>query len=126
MKASDHEIIAAIPAIPGCTSASETRKFRIRAGASHEVTITPKPCGRLEIDSRGSGQGRFTLTTTDRQYSKDGTIPLSSALVLPIGHYELRVVRTDATVPCAAYVDEVDIKVDDTARKTFAFICGAK
>jgi eukaryotic-like serine/threonine-protein kinase len=125
MKVGDHEIIVAIPALPGCESASLTRTVRVRAGGSREETITPKPCGRLEIDSRGSGQGRFTLTG-DGQYSKDGTIPLGSALVIPVGHYNLRVVRTDATVPCAAYADEVDIKVDETARKTFAFICGAK
>ncbi|MGH7695077.1 MAG: serine/threonine-protein kinase [Gemmatimonadaceae bacterium] len=126
MKAGDHEVIAAIPAIPGCESASVTKTIRIRAGGSREETITPKPCGRLEIDSRGSGQGRFTLTAAEAQYNRDGTIPLSAALVLPIGHYNLRVVRTDATVPCAAYADEVDIKVDETARTTFAFICGAK
>ena len=125
MKAGEHEIIVAIPALPGCESASLTRTVRVRAGGSREETITPKPCGRLEIDSRGSGQGRFTLTG-DGQYSKDGTIPMGSALVIPVGHYNLRVVRTDATVPCAAYADEVDIKVDETARKTFAFICGAK
>lgn len=126
IKVGDHEIIAAIPALPGCESASVTRNVQVRTGSAREVTITPKPCGRLEIDSRGSGQGRFTLTAGDGQYSKDGTIPMGSALVLPIGHYNLRVVRTDATVPCAAYADEVDIKVDETARKTFAFICGAK
>jgi serine/threonine-protein kinase len=126
MKAGDHEVIVAIPAIDGCLSASVTRTIRIRLGGTREETITPKPCGRLEIDSRGSGQGRFTLTAAEGQFNKDGTIPLTSALVLPIGRYNLRVVRTDATVPCAAYVDEVDIKVDETARRTFAFICGAK
>lgn len=126
VKAGEHEIFATIPAIPGCTSASVTRSVRVRAGGMREETITLRPCGRLEIDSRGSGQGRFTVTAQDGQFSKDGTIPLDAPLVLPIGRYSLRVTRTDATVPCAAYLDEVDIKVDDTARKTFAFICGAK
>jgi eukaryotic-like serine/threonine-protein kinase len=126
VKAGDHEIIAAIPAIPGCESASVTKTVRVRSGGAREETITPRPCGRLAIDSRGR-QGRFTLSAVGGQYSKDGTIPLNTELVLPVGHYNLRAVRTDATEPCAPYSDDdVEIKVDETTRKTFAFICGPK
>ncbi len=125
MKAGDHEVIVAIPAIPGCESASVTKSVRVRAGGSREETITPRPCGTLEIDGRGS-QGRFTLSAAEGPWRKDGTLPLSSPLVVPIGHYNLRVTRTDATEPCAPYLDEVDIKVDEPVRKSFAFICGPK
>jgi len=126
VKAGEHEIIAAIPAIPGCESASVTKTIRVRSGGAREETITPRPCGRLAIDSRGR-QGRFTVTAVEgQQYSKDGTIPLNIELVLPVGRYNLRAVRTDTTEPCAPYQDDVEIKVDETARKTFAFICGPK
>ena len=125
LKAGDHEIVAAIPAIPGCESASITKTVRVRAGGSREEPITPRPCGRLAVDSRGR-QGRFTVAAVEGQYSKDGTVPMSTELVLPVGRYNLRATRTDAAEPCAPYVDEVEIKVDETARKTFAFICGPK
>lgn len=125
IKSGDHEIGVAIPAIPGCESAAITRAVRLRAGASREETLTPRPCGRLEIDGRGS-QGQFTITATEGSYRRNGTIPLKDPLVLPVGVYNLRVVRTDTTEPCAPYLDEVDIKLDQPVRKSFAFICGPK
>lgn len=124
MKVGDHEVIVAIPAIPGCASASITRNVRVRAVGARVETITPKPCGRLELDARGR-QARFTVTAVDGQYSKEGTIP-SEPIVLPVGRYNLRATRTDNTDPCAPYIAEVEISADATARQTFAFICGPK
>ncbi len=126
MRAGDHELIVAIPAIAGCPSASETRKVRVRAGGSREETITPRPCGTLEIDARGR-QGRFTVTGTDAGVRKEGLVPVANGIVLPIGRYNLTIVKTDGTDYCAPYTEnDIEIAAGATQRKIIRFLCDPK
>ncbi len=123
LPAGDHEVVASISAIQGCEWATVKRSIRVRAGSLVERTLTPRECGRLELDARGR-EGRYTLTAAEGQVSnRQGTIPLSSPLVLPIGRYNLRVIKTDGSDFCVEYTAEVEIEVDATTRQTFAFIC---
>jgi len=57
--AGDHEVVASIPAIQGCEAATVKRSIRVRAGSAVERTLTPRQCGRLELDARGR-EGRYT------------------------------------------------------------------
>jgi serine/threonine protein kinase len=121
----DHEIAVTLRTLPGCETASMTRSVRLRAGASREETLTPRPCGALEIDGRGR-QGRYTVTATEGQLRKEGTIPLSAPVVLPVGRYSLTVVKTDGTDYCAPYTDEVEVTAGATQRKPIRFLCGTQ
>ncbi len=125
LRPGDHEIVATLRTLPGCETASLTRSVRLRAGASREETLTPRPCGSLEIDGRGR-QGRYTVAATEGQFRKEGTIPLSAPMVLPVGRYSLTVVKTDGTDYCAPYTDEVEVTAGATQRKTIRFLCGTQ
>jgi hypothetical protein len=111
-----------MPAMPGCETATLKRSIRLRPGAAKEETVSLRPCGSLEIDGRGR-QGRFTVRALEGGLRKEGTFPMQSPLVLPIGRYSLTAEKTDGTDYCAAYTDEVDIAANKADRKSIAFLC---
>jgi hypothetical protein len=66
------------------------------------------------------------VTATEGQLRKEGTIPLSAPVVLPVGRYSLTVVKTDGTDYCARYTDEVEVSAGATQHKTIRFLCGTQ
>lgn len=122
----EHEIVATLRTMSGCETATVTRPVRVRAGGVREETLTPRPCGSLEIDGRGR-QGRYTVVSTEGQFRKEGTIPLNAPVVLPVGRYSLTVVKTDGTDYCAPYTDtDVEVTAGAKLRKPIRFLCGAQ
>jgi serine/threonine-protein kinase len=123
LRVGDYEIVASLPAIAGCEWATLTRQVRLRAAVNREETVTPRPCGSLELDARGR-QARFTVSAQEGTLRREGTIPRSEPLILPVGRYNLTVVKTDGTDYCAAYSEEFEIAAHGTQRKAIAFLCG--
>ncbi|MGQ0643854.1 MAG: serine/threonine-protein kinase [Gemmatimonadaceae bacterium] len=122
----EHEVSVTVPTMLGCEWASITRPIRVRPNAAREETVTPRPCGALEIDARGR-QGRFTVTATEGGLRREGTVPQQSGLVLPVGRYNLTVSKTDGTDYCAPYTEnDVEITAGQTERKSIRFLCDPK
>ena len=127
VRAGDHEIVATLRTIPGCETATVTRPVRVRAGASRDETLTPRPCGLLEIVGRNNTRGQYTVSSADGNLRREGAVPLANPLVLPVGRYLVKVVKTpDGTDYCAPYEAEFEIKPDGPARAFFSFLCGPK
>lgn len=125
LKPGDHEVVVSIPAIPGCESATVTRQVRVRAGALRAETLTPRLCGFLALVGRNNTPGTYAVSAAEGGLRKEGTVPLANPIVLPVGRYVLKVVKTpDGTDYCAPYDEEFDIKADSTHRATFVFLCG--
>lgn len=126
LRPGNHEVVASIPAMAGCEWASVSRTVRIRAGGAREETVTPRPCGILEIDGR-STRGQYTVSAIEGALRREGTVPLPNPLILPVGRYRLYVVKMpDVSAICTAFDVEFEVKAGDTHRETFQLLCGPK
>ncbi|MEW5917024.1 MAG: protein kinase [Gemmatimonadota bacterium] len=122
LPAGDYELLASIPAIPGCESATLKRTVRVRASTGREETVTLRPCGSLEVDGRGR-QGRFRVRAADGGTPREGTFPMERPLVLPIGRYTLTAEKTDGTDFCVQYTEEFEVVASEVHKKSIAFLC---
>ena len=122
LKPGVYVVSAAVPAPTGCESARAEERFRLRAGASHTVTLQPRSCGLLQITAPNATAGaRYTLTG-EGGTRREGSLPLGAPLVLPVGTYVLRVLQAQ----CAPYEQgDVKIEAEVTTPLTFRLLCGS-
>ncbi|MEO6446257.1 MAG: serine/threonine-protein kinase [Gemmatimonadaceae bacterium] len=122
LKPGEYAVEASVPASAGCESATTTERVRVRAGAAAAVTLTPRPCGTISINmlNVAASGARYVVVSNDGAFRREGGLPLSGGLIVPIGQY-----RVTAQQPmCAAYVDDaVVVAADRTTPLTFRVIC---
>lgn len=121
LKPGDYVVGASIPASAGCDWASVEQRVRVRAGGTHNVTLTPRACGTIVINLRNVTSGaRYSIVSADGTVRRDGSLPSEGGIVVPAGQY-----RVSAQQPlCAPYADDnVTVVADRATRLTFSVIC---
>jgi hypothetical protein len=122
-----YTVTATVLSIPGCSSNTVNRAVDLRAGATQNVNLNPRPCGWLEIEGEGrrgnqrvDGLTRYRILSGTNQIAS-GILPLKEPLVLPVGRYE--VIVSQAT--CADNNAIVTISAEQRAKVGPAWlICG--
>ncbi len=121
LKPGEYTVSASIPASSGCDWATVEEKVRVRAGGSHALTLSPRPCGTITINMLNVANGaRFSVVSTDGGVKVEGALPRDGGIVVPTGEY-----RVTAQQPlCAPYSNEsVTVVADRATRLTFRVIC---
>ncbi|MFN8572598.1 MAG: serine/threonine-protein kinase [Gemmatimonadaceae bacterium] len=118
LRPGDVVVTAAIDAIEGCETARVEQSVRLRAGALREVPLTPRPCGTVAIEGQPAG-ANYTVVSADGAIRHEGTLPLSRALVLPVGPYKFTALKPR----CAAYEQEFSLSAGEAMRIPFRMIC---
>jgi hypothetical protein len=92
---------------------------RIRAGVAEKLTLSPRPCGTLEIKARNAATGaRFTLSA-DGVVLRSGALPQASPIILPVGQYEFNAQRPS----CRDFRSTIAITHVGKTPLTFIFDC---
>lgn len=122
LKPGEYAIEATLPASSGCESATVDERVRVRAGGVQSVTLAPKPCGVIVINmlNVATSGARFTIVSNDGSVRKEGALPQTGGIVVPVGLY-----RVTAQQPmCTAYIDDaIVVNPDRTTPLTFRVIC---
>ena len=122
LKPGDYAIEATIPGSGGCESATVDGRVRVRAGGVQSVTLSPRPCGVIVINmlNVAPSGARFTIVSNDGSLRKEGALPQTGGIIVPVGQY-----RVTAQQPmCTAYIDDaVVVNPDRTTPLTFRVIC---
>jgi serine/threonine-protein kinase len=110
--------------IEGCTAATQTRFVNVRAGAVTPISVSPQPCGLLEINVRGRSDGNARTIWFAMQPeggSRPADTPLSQgAKVFTVGKYKLYV----GMPTCQDYSDDLEILAGQTTRPpTIVLFC---
>ena len=96
------------PAPAGCATARDERIVELNPGDKQRVQLNPRSCGTLMIDARvPAGVVATYALLSDARESRSGRLPLAAPLVLPAGHWSLRI---DARPQCFPF-DEPDIQM---------------
>lgn len=125
LRPGEYRISVAVPALAGCTSATEERTINLgRPGAPQRLTMHPRPCGWLEVTARGLITDRrptFNLRSTDhaRVRYDERLLPLDEPLLLPVGWYQF----TAQQRYCTEYNENLRVRPGETHRVNFGFLC---
>lgn len=122
----DYVVRAEIPSFEGCTENRVTRMVKIEAGAPLSLTLTPRGCGTLTFKARAQradgsaveGQIWYSLQREGGDVGKDELLPLDAPLVLPAGHWTLRI----NMARCAPYSEPIDIAPGEAKNLTTIFL----
>ncbi|MEO7966170.1 MAG: serine/threonine-protein kinase [Gemmatimonadaceae bacterium] len=122
LKAGDYTVAASVPAPAGCETARVDERVHLRAGTPLTITLQPRSCGTLQITARNvNAVARYTIVG-DGNVKREGSLPLASPLVLPVGTYTLRVLQAQ----CAPYEEsDVKIEADAPTTKIVMLLCGS-
>ncbi|MDQ6827860.1 MAG: hypothetical protein M3081_03240, partial [Gemmatimonadota bacterium] len=115
--AGTHWIVASFPTLPGCPTARDSQRVTLVRGTVSSVHLSPQPCAMLAFKADSAAGARFTLSASGRP-TVSGVIP-STALLLPVGNYQLHVSKP----LCAEYNAELVLRPDSTVTHRFAMIC---
>lgn len=119
LKPGSYLVRAVVPSLEGCPTAASEQTVRLRAGASERVTLTPRPCGTLEIKARNAASGaRYTLSS-EGVVLRSGALPQASPIILPVGQYEFNAHRPS----CRDFRSTVAITHVGKTPLTFIFDC---
>jgi serine/threonine-protein kinase len=112
---------AVVPSLEPCPTATAEQNVRIRAGVAEKLTLSPRPCGTLEIKARNAATGaRFTLSA-DGVVLRSGALPQASPIILPVGQYEFNAQRPS----CRDFRSTIAITHVGKTPLTFIFDCEA-
>jgi hypothetical protein len=120
-----HAVRAVLPAIEGCDAARATTIVNVRAGGLHQVTLTPKLCGTLEINVVATRNGQPVTATVWYSLQPEGAdfprdIPLTPGpRVLPVGKWTLRV----RIAGCSDYTDTFEILAGEPQKVQIRPLC---
>lgn len=117
-----HLVRAVWPTVDDCPSSTRTRFVNVQAGATLPLTMTPQPCGLIEIRARGrSDGGTIWFAMQPEGQPKPGDTPLTpGAKVFPVGKYKLWV----GMPACSEYSEDLEILPDQTITRTsIVLIC---
>jgi serine/threonine-protein kinase len=89
-----YRLAAMVPTLPGCVSSMDSITVSLVAGQHRVVELHPSPCGSLSIAARIAGKSAIAAYVLVRSTSPDtarGDLPMGTALVLPVGDYDLTI-----------------------------------
>ena len=103
--------------IPDCRSAALTKLVRVSAGSTTPVTMTPQPCGMIEIGARGRSD--IAATVWYAMQPEGQPRPADSPLtpgpkVFTVGKYTLWV----GMPTCQDYSENLEILAGETIKRT--------
>ena len=111
LKAKTYQVSAAVPAPPGCPTATVSQKAVVEARArATRVRLSPRSCGTLFFTSnvRDARWSLISLTPDDSGTRRDGTVPANETL--PAGPYQ----RVISKPKCGSYVDTLRVAPNRT------------
>ena len=112
-----YQVSAAVPAPPGCPTATVSQPAVVRATArATRVRLSPRSCGTLFFTSniRDARWSLISLTPGDDGVRRDGTVPAN--VTLPVGEYQ----RAISKAKCGSYVDTIRVgpnRTDSLSRR---------
>jgi serine/threonine-protein kinase len=125
LKPGDYRVSATLPAVAGCTTATDTQTVHLRAG-TRQVSLRPRACGTVEITFRGPrsppGDPAYSMSSIDGPGARSGVLSVDKPvrLLLPTGHWVLHAGKPK----CVSYgPDTLNVTVSDTVRTRFSMIC---
>jgi hypothetical protein len=111
--------------LEGCSAASQTAFVTVRAGAISPISMSPQPCGLLELVVRGRSDGARTVWFALQPEGKPrpADTPLTpGAKVFPVGRYKLWV----GMPTCQDYSEDIEILAGQTTKpNTIVLFCPA-
>jgi len=110
-----YAVTATVETLGGCPTARDQGTLQVRGESPISLRLAPRACGMLLLDVLPVG-ARFSLSGT-RDVA--GILPVDSPLVLPEGHYVLRVSGTY----CADFTGGLDIASAQQLRERVRLIC---
>ena len=119
LKPARYVIRAVIASLEGCQSATSDQVVLLRAGASERVSLTPRPCGTLEINARNASTGATFTLSSEGIVRRSGPLPQSVPLILPVGQYQFNAHRPS----CRDFSSTVSVAQAGTRPLTFIFDC---
>ncbi|MFN8581814.1 MAG: serine/threonine-protein kinase [Gemmatimonadaceae bacterium] len=87
------------------------------AGVAREL-VTPRACGSVTIEGQPAG-ANYTIVSTENASRREGTLPPSRGIVLPVGPYRFTALKPR----CAQYEQEFSLGSGETIRIAFRMIC---
>jgi hypothetical protein len=114
-----YAIRAVIASLDGCPSSTSDHTVRLRAGASERATLSPRPCGMLEINARNASTGATFTLSREGVVQQRGALPQLNPLVLPVGQYQFNAQRPS----CRDFSSTVSVAQAGTRPITFIFDC---
>lgn len=124
MKAGTYNVKATMAAPEGCVWASQTRAVQVRTGAQQRVQLPVRTCGSLSISLRNSplpSGARYEVQ--GEGVRQEGPLPMRTALVLPVGFYDLRIT---ADKPCRDYEEALRIAFERPVARPISLLCDAE
>jgi hypothetical protein len=119
LKPGSYVVRAVVPSLEGCPTAASEQTVRLRAGITERVSLSPRPCGTLEIKARNAASGaRYTLSA-EGVVLRSGALPQASPIILPVGQYEFNAHRPS----CRDFRSTVAITHVGKTPLTFIFDC---
>ena len=119
LKPARYVIRAVIASLDGCPTATSDQVVVLRAGAAERVSLTPRPCGTLEINARNASSGATFTLTSEGVVRRSGPLPQSIPLILPVGQYQFNAHRPS----CRDFSSTVSVAQAGTRPLTFIFDC---
>lgn len=118
LKPGDYALVATIESIDGCETARTEQVVKLRPGPVRDVTLTPKACGTLSVDSEPNGLF-FSMVSSDGLARREGNLPLEAPLVVPVGQYHLMARKPQ----CAQFDQDVTVSAGQNTSIRIRMIC---